>query len=225
MRNAAILLSAALALTGRCDLISSFDLGNGNTYTGGGPANPGDSITWTKAAGPGEGPFSDPGTGVALRVFNGTGYINTASAGALALFDDFIYDSGIGGTANWEIQGLNNALAYDLYFIAPNGQQFAANNVYGAIYSSGVQSAPATGATNTFSGWTEGANYAVLRNLTPTGGTIAGLYSQNPASQNPNNFGIAGVQVVAVPEPGTAALSLLGLLLAATRRKGGTPAG
>ncbi|MFO1490738.1 MAG: hypothetical protein U1F77_01970 [Kiritimatiellia bacterium] len=84
------------------------------------PANPGDSVTWTRRPARAENlsPNRAPGWPCASSAAPATS--NTASAGALALFDDFIYDSGIGGTANWEIQGLNNATAYDLYFIAPN---------------------------------------------------------------------------------------------------------
>jgi len=197
---------------GAASLIVSFDLGNGATYEGDGPANPGESVLWTKAPGPGEGPFTDADSGVGVRVFNGSGYINTTSSGVLGLFNDFVFDSsGPSGSADWQVSGLNDLLSYDLYFIAPNGQQFAASNVYGGVYVSGSESAGATGATNVFTAWEEGVNYAVLRNLSPTSGVIAGNYLSNPASTNPNNYGIAGVQVVAIPESNTFGLLGLGM--------------
>ena len=205
----------------------NFDLGNGGLYTGSGPAAPSVVSTWTSAPGPGEGPFVDPGTGIGLRVFNGSQYINSNPAGnsEFDLFNDFVVDTtgtaaGI-QTANWELTGLNDSLLYDLYFIAPNGQQFGATNVYGAVYEAQGLSAAASGATNLFNGWQAGVNYAVLSGLRSTGGIISGFYNENPNDLSPGNFGLAGLQVVIhpIPEPATATLGLLGVAGLMMRRR------
>lgn len=215
MQSSLVILAACVlaAGTSSATLISSFDLGNGTLFVGEGPANLGNPVTFTAAPGPGEGPFVDASTGVGIRVFNGTGYINVGGAGEQALVNDFVYDSGPGGNGDWQVSGLNDSLFYDLYFIAPNGQTFGATNVYGGIYTTGAVSAGATGSTATFGGWQEGVNYAVLRNVQSSGGLVTGTYASNPGSANPANYGIAGVQVVAVPEPGTLTLLALGLVL------------
>lgn len=195
--------------------ITSFDLGGGELYTGAGPAAPDSPTTWVRVDASTANIGTDPLTGISLSVFNGTGYVNSNPAGSTVadLFNDFVYD-GTGGsagiqTANWTLTGLDDDLFYDLYFIAPNGEQFGAANVYGGSYEALGQVALASGAVNSFTQWIDGVNYAVLTGLRSTNGVINGFYNENPNDLSPANFGMAGLQVVAYAIPEPASLGLL----------------
>lgn len=191
-------------------LIASFDVGGTPAYTGtSGPA--GDDATWGVA-----GTTSDGGVSLDVVAGSWTSFFYGAPSDYSGLTGSFVYGNP-GSSNSVQLSGLDDLKTYDIYVIASNGTVFAATNIYGGVYTSGTESASATGGTPGEDAWIEGGNYAVLSNLTSSG-TVIDITATDIDGQV--FYGIAGIQVFeVVPEPGSLALLGLGGLMIAARRR------
>jgi len=206
-------------------LIASFDMGSDAAFNGvgpfGGPNTSATAFAKISAA------TSDQATqnGVTARVFNGSGYSTPNSAGS-ELTDDYAYQGGGGDNqANWEITGLDSNTIYDIYMVSSDGTGFGPTNIYGADYTMTDGTADQTtvratgGTTEAFADFVDRRDYAVFTNVVPDGtGKVAGTY--NLIAGQPHT-GLAGIQVVNVPEPASFVLLMLGVcgLLGFSRRR------
>ena len=203
---------------------ASFDIGNGALYTGAGPATTA-TTTWTRI----DDTTGNKNTvnGITVEVFAGSGYSdppNTADPGDPDdLVGDFTLQNGGDGQGGWKITGLDPDSEYEIYMIAPDGTGWGDTNVYGADYTALVGSAnlatvTATGGTAApFTDFVEGVDYAVFTGVqSDATGEFSGTY--NRIDGQPHT-GLAGVQVVLVPEPATMSLLALGGIAMLRRRK------
>ena len=136
--------------------------------------------------------------------FSGLGGNHTGDL--LSLLDLNFFTNG----TSWVVSvvGLTDGL-YDLYYYAPSNGSIDT----GAFTVNGLNAANITG-DNT-SPLTQGLNWQVLNNITVTGGTLT-------MTAPPGFTGLGGLQLVAVPEPGTAALlggGLVFVLIHSIRRR------
>lgn len=182
-------------------LIASFNFqpAGGATYTGSGPA--GTPSVWAS----GDQPLSDGGITYSDTNFatNANWDPNTGDPTPEGAFDhltdDFFANTNgeLAGTQSetFTLSGLNtNPLyKYDLYFIAPNATEFSS---YGGVYEVGGNTAAASGAAYSDTAWVAGQNFAVLTGISAnSSGEIEGTIQENLAA-HPENYGIAGMQVV-----------------------------
>lgn len=125
----------------------------------------------------------------------------------LLLNDNFFSNPG----APWvmTITGLNNG-AYDFYYYAPSHQLVDT----GAFTVNGLAAPDITG-SKTGPGTVQGVDWQVVTGVTVVNGTLSTVW-QGGGSQF---TGLSGVQLVATPEPGTAAVLALGAGILVLRRK------
>jgi hypothetical protein len=108
------------------------------------------------------------------------------------------------------ISGLDSSLTYDLYFIASS---------FNTTFNVGAATASALGTINTVDGtlvWTAGGHYASLAGISPN---ISGEIAIGVTGNGQANGAIAGMQVVAIPEPSSMLLVLGSALCLTTRRR------
>ncbi len=201
---------------------ASFDIGNAAIYTGTGPAG-GASETWAQVGSTTAN--KNTVTGITLEVSHGTAYHDSGGTGDPhdALVQDYHLQAGGGdGQANYQITGLDPDSTYEIYMIAPDGTGNGDTNVYGADYTVDIGTADdvslrATGGTaDAFTEWVDGRDYIVFTNArSDVNGEFSGTYYQIAGQPH---TGLAGVQVVLVPEPATMSLLALGGI-AMLRRK------
>lgn len=191
-------------------LIASFNEG-GSSYAGSGPA--GTPTAWTNN--PSIGPVTDLGSSLSYRLVGGWGIGIGINSNGTNFASPMTNTFSVGnGTGTIEISNLDPSQLYDLYVIAGNAEGFAPGNIYGGIYTMSVGtggSAGATGSAQADASWVAGQNYVRLGGVLPSQlGVVRIDATPNPNSPNPANFSIAGIQVVAVPEPSSAILFGLG---------------
>ncbi|HWB06604.1 MAG TPA: PEP-CTERM sorting domain-containing protein [Verrucomicrobiales bacterium] len=142
---------------------------------------------------------------------------NSAST-APALFTDFVYQQNLGPggpNSTFSINGLTPGITYDLYFYAQNGG-------YSNTATGFTIGATSLTATNPVGGGDPGGiiqnvNYVKFTGVAPSaGGVISGTFNDIAPA---NNAAFNGLQIVEVPEPGSAALLGLAALAAVRRRR------
>lgn len=197
-------------------LIASFNEGNASGYTGTGPAGVA-ATAWVDNTFIG---VIDPGSGLSYRLVSGWGIGIGLNSGGANFASPMTNTFSVGnGTGTIEISNLDPSKIYDLYVIAGNAEGFAPGNVYGGIYtvSAGTGgSAGATGGTQADVGWVNGQNYVRLGGVLPDPAGVVQIEA-TPNSNSPN-YSIAGIQVVAIPEPSSAILFGLGAACLLFRR-------
>jgi len=129
---------------------------------------------------------------------------------ALLMSDSFLTDLNLPAPTPWTVTltGIDDGV-YDIYVYAPSSSLirtgpytingFALSDVNGSPIASFV----------------EGTNYGLLSGLSVTGGSI--ILESTATS---GSVGLAGIQLVQVPEPATTLLLVMGLALLAARRLG-----
>lgn len=193
-------------------LVASFDFGDEAIFNGFGPYA-GESAPFTGVT-PATG-FIVTANGITLSLTNGAGFYSgingTDPFDPIALFGDYYLELGGGDDqGNFMLTGLDTDQLYDIYIIAPNGTGYGADNVYGADYILGNGTADSTtvratgGVDGLFTGWVEGRDFAVFYSAkADITGEFSGTF--NRISGQPHT-GIAGIQIVAIPEPATVGL-------------------
>jgi hypothetical protein len=206
------------------------------TYTGVGAA-PDAGTVWNGFAATGGPLTSGPLLDSAGNATGVTASINTyatydaderAAAFAPALLNDFVFQTvnvdPNSPPGNFSINGLNPALTYDLYLYGQNGGYANTTNVF-TVQGGAPQMTTNNDATGIGGGgfgpsaFVAGENYVVFAGVAPTaGGVISGTFNVAEAA---NNAAFNGFQIVAVPEPASAAglLALGGVLVGIRRRR------
>lgn len=207
-------------------LVASFDIGTDAIYSGFGPYTEA-SVQFTAVSNI---DVAATANGISFWLYGGTGYFTGLDSSdpnnPSALFGDYYVQEGpdfLGDNqGNFNIAGLNSEQLYDIYIIAPNGTKWGVGNVYGGDYvvttgTADETSVRATGVESDFSDWVEGRDYTVFRNAMADGsGAFSGTFNRIDEQAH---TGIAGIQIVAVPEPTTMGLvTLVGGILLLVRR-------
>jgi hypothetical protein len=147
------------------------------------------------------------GTQIAVTADAFNGVFAPGRTGDLGLLmNDYFYSQ-----TSWvmTITGLANG-TYDLYYYAPS--HLAVDT--GAFAVNGLAAPNVTG-SSTGSGDVQGLDWQVVTGVTVTDGTLSAI-----SQTGPNLFvGLSGVQIVAIPEPGSAALLAFGAGILWLRRK------
>jgi hypothetical protein len=125
------------------------------------------------------------------------------------LLGDFFFSSGAGW--NLDFANLTDGL-YDVYYYAPSSTAVST----GAFTINGTPVAELPGDGS--SALIQGTSYDVLSSVSVVGGTLS-LASGGGVLET--NFGLAGLQLVSVPEPATLSLLALGMAAALLKRKRG----
>lgn len=228
-KTVGILLAILCVFTisaGADTLVASFDFGAEALYNGLGPyADQSAQFTFVNDDSGSIGMAND----ITVELLNGSYFLaginsNTAddSTDPIALFGDYYVQEGLGdggdNQGNFKLTGLDINQMYDIYMIAPNGTGLGVNNVYGGDYTVGTKTVSATGGVDgIFTGWVEGRDFAVFHNVGAPTGEFSGTFNRIDSQ---DHTGIAGIQIVAVPEPATMSMvGFVGLLTLLIRRR------
>lgn len=150
---------------------------------------------------------ADPSVGFAFTGAFSDGAVGSGATGdaELLLRDNFYASSGT--SWGFTISGLPNGL-YDIIYYAPAHLSISTGTF--SIEGTGVASL-----SGDSSALGEGASWAKLQDVSITDGTLDVLSTTNSGLR-----GLAGIQVIAVPEPSVSGLGLIaGLILLARRRR------
>lgn len=127
------------------------------------------------------------------------------------------FNPAVAATRTLVISGLLPSISYDLYLFGA-GNEVSQNTIFNVGASTQATTGPSVGTGSL----TLGEDYVVFASVTPNGlGEITVTWGNDITDALPSKYGIFnGLQIVAIPEPGTLALAGLGAVgLAFLRRR------